>query len=223
MTSNQPTNKPAARDDAAVTDDAPPSAVPATEPVTSGLSLMETDVLEVANTMMDESVDAICMQVEQRVQRYPVEWRFHALRRMLVGLVQHLRDRSARLRILLQIVSTYTPQPLHLDGSDGREGLAVGVQLCGMIVGALDALCSPPPTPGMGEVLDFDWVTQEAEGLNKLAMLIMQFLECTRTCRRAFSCTRTTCECRREADDRSKRRQDEPGQGPGQGQGFPWR
>ena len=46
-----------------------------------------------------------------------------------------------------------------------------------MIITALDAMCSPPPTPGTGEILDFNWVTQETVGLNQLALLIMQFLE----------------------------------------------
>ena len=91
----------------------------------ASFNLAETDVVTVADDMMDEAIDAVRAQVEETVQQFPVEWRFRALRRMLVGLVQQLRDRAARLRILLQVVSTYTPQPLHLDGSEGREGIAV--------------------------------------------------------------------------------------------------
>ena len=123
-------------------------------PPTLGGSLSpgrESDVVLIADTMMNEDVDAICMQVESQVQQNPVEWRFLALRQMLSGLVQHLRDRSTRLRILFRLVSTFTPQPLNLDQLEGNAWLRVGRELCDTVISAVDALHSPPPARGSGE------------------------------------------------------------------------
>ena len=104
------------------------------------------DVLELADNMMDEAVAEIREMVERRLHESAVDMWFPALRRMLVGLVQHLRDRAAHLRILLQVVSAYTPQPLLTEMPTHSGWQDLGLDLTGAVVGSIDALCAPPPT-----------------------------------------------------------------------------
>ena len=68
---------------------------------------------------------------------------------------------------------SFTPQPLTAQEDYRMQGR----ELSGRATETVDSLIAPPPMPGTGMPLDFDWVGGKMTSMNLLAMSIMDFLE----------------------------------------------
>ena len=135
--------------------------------------------VEAAGCRVDMTVDGMFAMILEDIDDHTHD-RHAVLRQVLRILLQQGRNRAARLRLLLHVVSRLVPQPnLLSSGTAAEEEAAQGMAeaLVSKVLMVLNSVSTDMDETGHGTVLDASWAAQQAGAPGSMAMDVISFLE----------------------------------------------